>query len=68
MAHLSNHPAPCLVPLPTGCPLLLLLQDTLSAGMVLQGKLPQKPAEACNPHVLCRVCVVAQEQEKGVEP
>lgn len=66
--YICDHFASCLVPLSVIGPLLLLLQDALACGAVLQRKLAEDLAEAVHTHVPHRVRRVAQEQQEGMEP
>lgn len=66
--YLSDEPSPGLVALAVGGPFLLLLQDTLPAGAVLQGELPQQLADGCHLHVPRRARRVPQVQQEGAKP
>lgn len=66
--YLGDEPSPGLVALTVGSPFLLLLQDTLPAGAVLQGELPQQLADGRHLHIPRCACWVPQVQQEGVKP
>jgi len=66
--HLSDEPSPGLVALAVRGPFLLLLQDTLPAGAVLQGELLQQLADGRHLHVPRCTRRVPQVEQKGVKP
>lgn len=66
--YLGDEPPPGLVALPVGGALLLLLQDALPAGAVLQGELPQQLADGHHLHVPHGADRVPQVQQEGVKP
>lgn len=66
--YLGDEPSPGLAALAVGGAFLLLLQDALPAGAVLQRELPQQFADGRHLHIPRRARWVPQVQQEGVKP
>lgn len=65
--YICDHLPSGLVPLSVVCPLLFLLQDTLSRGAVLKGKLTENLTEAMDANLTHSIGRLAQEKQEGME-